>query len=281
MFTNARISREFKNARQALLGGEKTRAVRVKGALIPPDLTDREARFLEQVSLAADPADTMYRGGASVSYLCAGLSAVRCIDASLAAAGKTITKGAILDFPCGYGRVLRFLRVMFPDATIVGSELPGAGLEFCERVFSIQTIPSSVNLKTLTFPRKFDLIFCGSLFTHIDERMAVDLLGFFHRHLADGGVCIFTTHGPHVIDVIKNKVLKFNLSREGQERLVRDFLEKGYGFADYVGQSGYGISMTSQSRVAELAQSVGKWERVLYLDSGWHGLQDVHAFVLR
>jgi hypothetical protein len=110
--------------------------------------------------------------------------------------------------------------------------------------------------------------------------MAVDLLGFFHRHLAEGGVCIFTTHGPHVIDVMNSKVLKFNLSNEGQRRLVRDYQEKGYAFADYIGQSGYGISLTSQSRVAELALSVGKWEQVVYLDSGWHGLQDVHAFAV-
>jgi SAM-dependent methyltransferase len=276
-----RMNREFRNARQALLGGEATRALRVKGGLVPPDLTERETRFVEQISLTADPADTMYRPGTAVSYLCAGISAVRCIDASLAAGGKTISNGTILDFPCGYGRVLRFLRVMFPDATIVGSELPGAGLDFCQSVFSIQTIPSSVDLKTLTFPRKFDLIFCGSLFTHIDERMAVDLLGFFHRHLAERGVCIFTTHGPHVIDVMNDKVLTFNLTNEGKERLVRDFHEKGYGFADYVGQSGYGISLASQSRVAELAHSVGAWERVLYMDSGWHGLQDVHAFAAR
>ncbi|MEP7308758.1 MAG: class I SAM-dependent methyltransferase [Acidobacteriota bacterium] len=281
LYTTARRDREFKNARQILLGGEATRPLRLKGGLVPPDLTDREARLVEQISLVSDPADTMYRPGAAVSYLCAGVSAVRGIDASLAAAGKTISKGAILDFPCGYGRVLRFLRVMFPDATIVGSELPGAGLDFCRSAFSIQTIPSSVDLKTLTFPRKFDLMFCGSLFTHIDERMAVDLLGFFHRHLAEGGVCIFTTHGPHVIDVMNNKVLEFNLSSEGKERLVRDYQEKGYGFADYVGQSGYGISLVSQSHVAELAHRVGTWERVFLLDSGWHGLQDIHAFAAR
>jgi SAM-dependent methyltransferase len=281
LLTTAQMGREFRNARRALLGREATRALRAKGGLVPPDLTDREARYVEQVSLAVDPADTMYRPGMAVDYLCAGVSAVRCIDASLAAVGKTISKGAILDFPCGYGRVLRFLRVMFPDATIVGSELPGARLDFCRSAFSIQTIPSSVDLKTLTFPRKFDLIFCGSLFTHIDEPMAVDLLGFFHRHLAEGGVCIFSTHGPHLIDVMNSKVLTFNLSSEGKERLVRDYQEKGYGFADYVGQSGYGISLASQSRVAELAHSVGKWEQVVFLDSGWHGLQDVHAFAAR
>ena len=50
---------------------------------------------------------------------------------------------------------------------------------------------------------------------------------------------------------------------------------------DYVGQSGYGISMVSPAHIAELAQRAGKWERVLCMDSGWHGLQDVHAFAAR
>jgi hypothetical protein len=33
--------------------------------------------------------------------------------------------------------------------------------------------------------------------------------------------------------------------------------------------------------MVEMARSVGPWEPVYYLESGWHALQDVYAFMLR
>ncbi len=51
------------------------------------------------------------------------------------------------------------------------------------------------SFRNLSLPHRFDLIWCGSLITHIDEWAAVDLLDFFCRHLADRGVCVFTTLG--------------------------------------------------------------------------------------
>ena len=110
----------------------------------------------------------MYRPGWATSYLTAGLSASRSIQASLDAAGKVISGGSVLDFPCGYGRVLRFLKEMFPDSTIVASDIESEAVEFCQRAFAVQGYlsTSARSLKTLSLPWKFDLIWCGSLITH-------------------------------------------------------------------------------------------------------------------
>lgn len=245
------------------------------------ELAESEKVLLRDVSLNVTSSDTMYVPGEAENYLTAGLSASGCIQESLRSVGKRISNGAILDFPCGYGRVLRFLRKMFPDSEITGGELETAALDFCEREFSIRPFPSKGDFKSLSLPRKFDLIWCGSLLTHVDERVAGDVLGFFHRHLAPGGMCIFTTHGKRVADLMERKELTFGLTDEGQTTILRDYRTNGYGYADYPGCPDYGISITSPTRAVELARGLGAWEQVHFVENGWHNIQNVHAFALR
>jgi SAM-dependent methyltransferase len=245
------------------------------------DLNASEKRLVCSISLKVNPSDAMYTQGRAFSYLSAGLSASRCIQASLDSIGKTVSPGVILDFPCGYGRVLRFLKKLFPDSEIVGGDIEVAALDFCRRAFSVDGFLSQRDFRGLSLPRRFDMIWCGSLITHVDEQRAGDILDFFYRHLVDGGVCIFTTHGGRVAVRLESKELTFGLTEEAQRTILRDYRRQGYGFAEYFGTNGYGISVMSQSRIVELARSVGSWEQAHYMEEGWHTLQDVHAFVMR
>jgi len=258
---------EFYRAKQTLLGSKA--------------LSDGEKQLLARISLAVHREDSMHVSGYAGEYLFAGLSASRCIQAALNSISKERAVGSLLDFPCGYGRVLRFLRAMFPKSDITGCELQKTALDFCQRTFGIVPLLSSIDLKSLSLPRKFDLIWCGSLLTHIDENATTDLLRFFHRHLLVEGICIFTTHGQRAVEMIKDKRKTFPLVDKNQQKLLRDFQEEGYGYADYLNQTGYGISAVTRSRMVELARGVGTWEEVFFLDHGWHGLQDVYGFAMR
>jgi SAM-dependent methyltransferase len=173
------------------------------------------------------------------------------------------------------------LRKAFPASQIIGGEIESAALDFCRRTFSIDGFLSQPDLRNLSLPHRFDMIWCGSLITHVDEPTAADILDFFHRHLRDGGLCIFTTHGSRVAERVRSGELTFGLTEQGQRTILRDFQQQGYGFAEYEGGNGYGISVTSPSRIVELARSVGGWEQAHFLEEGWHTLQDVHAFVQR
>ena len=70
-------------------------------------------------------------------------------------------------------------------------------LDFCQRAFSAKTVRSDIDFNKLSLPGKYDLIWCGSLVTHLDELAAINLLKFFHSHLSPDGLCIFTTHGQY------------------------------------------------------------------------------------
>ena len=265
---------------QALRDAKRmTEFSRARRSLFSTGLTDPELRLLQQVSLKVSGSDQMHGPSDSAwDYLTAGLSARRCIQAAIDASGRSSPIESILDFPCGYGRVLRFLKVMFPDAAIVGGEVDSDMLDFCRRTFSIETILSKGDFDHLDFSRRFDFIWCGSLATHLDEKSTAGLMRFFYRHLRDGGTCVFTTHGQFIIELMRGKKM-FRLTPESDEKILRDFERHGYGYADYRnGPPGWGISASSHSRIAEMARNVGPWKETLFLDHGWHNFQDVYAF---
>src|SRR5262249_26008365 len=143
-------------------------------------------------------------------------------------------------------------------------EINTAALDFCQRVFFVSAFLSRANPRDLALPQRFDLIWCGSLITHIDEQATFDLLRFFYGHLSDQGLCVFTTHGQRSIEWIKCKKTTYGLTEEAQHKVLREFQVQGYGYADYPNQSGYGISTVSHSRIVELARSVGSWDEAFF-----------------
>ena len=262
-----RVRRDFDGAKHRLL--------------CSPDFTHEEKTLLEKVSLQIHEGDSMYTSSNAFHYLSVGLSASRCIREALRSAGKEFEDGSILDIPSGYGRVLRFLREMFPNAEITAAEIDRTALDFCRRHFAVTTFLSKTSFSDLNLPRRFDLIWCGSLFTHINEQSSRNLLQFFHDHLSTQGVCIFSTHGQRSIDWIQSKKVTYGLTENEQQEVIRGFQEQGYGYVDYPNESGYGTSTVSHQRMLELAKGVGSWYETLFLEHGWDNHQDVYAFAMQ
>jgi SAM-dependent methyltransferase len=245
------------------------------------DLTDFDKQLVKGASTRVDRRDTMYVGDA-VHYLSVGLSALRCVESAIAASGKEFRNGSILDFPSGFGRVLRFLRVRFPDADITAAEIERDALEFCSTNFHVTPLESKIPISSLELNATFDLIWCGSLFTHIDESAAIELLRFFHDHLsAGGGLCVFTTHGARVVERMVTSTWDYGLDDEAKRNLMRGYRLSGYGYVDYHGHSGYGTSAVTPDRMSHLAAGVGSWKQVCFLEHGWAQAHDVFGFVKR
>src|SRR4030095_7775281 len=129
--------------------------------LSDPTLDDSERTLLDKVSSRIYPGDGMYHGDGA-HYFKVGLSAIRCIDEALSRASLKEPK-MILDFPCGSGRVLRFLRQRFPVAEITACGLDSRPVQFCARTFGAMPAFSSLNLDEVSLDKTFDLIWCGSL----------------------------------------------------------------------------------------------------------------------
>jgi SAM-dependent methyltransferase len=220
----------------------------------------------------------MYVPGHADHYLSVGLSAVRCINKVIESVEKWPTPKTILDFPCGHGRVTRFLTLMFPAAEITGAEIDLGCLDFCKREFGIRPFESRADLASVFLPKTFDLIWCGSLLTHINEDAQAALLRLFCTALSDKGICIFTTHGWLFAEYLRTGINNYGLPSSCQQRILREFAEKGFGFVEYAEGARIGISVAQPSHMMELARSAGAWFPLLLIERGWDNHQDVYAF---
>ena len=275
----ALVSRTATRTAEAVRKRADLRAAKRK-LLVDPTLLSTDKHLLREVSLFVYPDDGMYISGEGEHYLRVGLSAIRCIDAALEGSGDSagVNPESILDLPCGYGRVLRFLRVRFPSAAITTSELDPQAVDFCARKFGTTGVMSSVDLDELELPGPFSLIWCGSLITHLDPTATEGLLRLLYRNLAPGGTCVFTSHGQRSVEWIESGRYNYLLDEPAKKPVLSDFHGWGYGYAGYETGSRYGVSVVSRDRMTALAAAAGDWKETRFLEHGWDDHQDVYAY---
>jgi SAM-dependent methyltransferase len=209
-------------------------------------------------------------------YLRVGLDALKNIDTSLA--GTKAGPQKILDLPCGHGRVMRFMKARFPDAELFAMEIDKSGLEFCGNTFSAKMLKSQPDFDALNLEQRFDLIWCGSLLTHITETTVASLLRFFLRHLAAGGTCVFTVTGRYSVELLRTGALDYGLDKSEIAAALQQYDQSGFGFGNYPSESGYGIALISREKLNKLALAAGDWTEVHFEERGWDNHQDVYAF---
>jgi SAM-dependent methyltransferase len=235
------------------------------------------------VSRLIAPRDGMFQGNED-HYFSVGFSAIRSIETALLAAHAEEPR-RILDLPCGHGRVLRMLRARFPDAEIAACDIERDGVDFCASTFGARPFYSVEDPDALSLPGQYDLIWCGSLFTHLPEPRWNALLRLFERALAPGGVLVFTTHGRQPESWLRTGTTKDGLTAEKMyglppqliQELMQSHESRGFGYVDYLGQRGYGISLSSLPFVVAKIQSNTSLELVLVVEHGWDEHQDVVA----
>ena len=122
-----------------------------------------------EVSTVISPNDEMLAGTDYAHYLAVGVSAMQNVHDTLKMHGLS-SPSSILDMPCGHGRVTRALRAVFPAADISVCDLNEDGVDFCAKHFDARPFLSSSDFSTLDLGRKFDVIWVGSLITHLPKR---------------------------------------------------------------------------------------------------------------
>ena len=249
------------------------------------DLTAGQVELLRRVSPKIHYRDNMYAGNGE-NYFRTGLSAVGCIDDVLHHAGCLRIRD-VLDMPCGYGRELRFMVLRFPEATFTACDIQPGAVDFCVQEFGAVAAYSRPKLSEVSFDRGFDLIWCGSLVTHLNRDAILDLLRLFSRHMNPGGVLIFTFHGDYVLRKMLDEGDKYELTSESQAALIASYTQTGYAYQDYPRGLGYfdfhpegrgfGVSLTSPDWLRDQTRAVGGLQEVYFKERGWANHQDVLA----
>jgi SAM-dependent methyltransferase len=230
---------------------------------------------LLKVSLNLSPVDHMYepqKEGSNVHYFTVGLQASLIIEKCSGIVNKNNVE-KILDFGCGYGRVLRFLINQFPKAQITGCELEEKYTDFCKEAFGVETFQSKANIKELPRDKKYDLIWAGSVFTHLSASKFEELFEYFNEVLNVDGVAVFTTHGRFSEEKLKSH--GYGLSRIGKKITEYQYKTMGYGYQDYPFAKGYGVSLMKPSWFMKFIKGYENIEVVTYSEQYWDRHQDV------
>ena len=130
-------------------------------------------------------------------YIADAQSAIANIDESLHVTGRSFAGvKACLDLPSGYGRVTRFLREKIASGHITACDIDGEAIRFCAREFRVKALLSRRDIRAVSFPERYDLIFVGSLLTHLPEVDCLRTLDALVDVLTPrGGVLVFSTQG--------------------------------------------------------------------------------------
>ena len=238
---------------------------------------DRYNQLIKEINLKRCYYDEMYENDGS-HYLKVGLSAISCIEDAIRESEANEIK-EVLDLPCGYGRVMRFVKARFPGAALTACDLNKHAVDFCAKEFGATPVYSKINLDEFTIGKKFDLIWCGSLITHLDIEHTKQVLRFFYRHLNTGGLLVFSMHGKEVMHNLKTRKYDYTLSNAAIEKIIAETESIGYGYANYKRTSGYGISLTTGAWMKQALDEVGQWKNYRHMETAWDNHHDIYTVV--
>jgi SAM-dependent methyltransferase len=242
----------------------------------PDDLVPLWQRYAAApVSRAIHPGDRMSAHHAHdwSKYERVGVSAARVVFAALALA-PTASVRRLLDFGSGYGRVARHFAALFPAARLFVADIDEQATAFCRDSFGATAVASGRDFARLDLPGELDLIWVGSVFTHIHWERMRELFASLAAALAPGGCLVATFHGPATIAVQEAQPI---IHPPFWQRIMAGYEARGVGHHPYGGANGadnWGVSLITPERVAALAAGTGLCQHG-HLHRGWAGFQDV------
>jgi SAM-dependent methyltransferase len=216
---------------------------------------------LPQELRVISPLDTMLDNGEE-SYFNIGLTAQYLCQKAL---GDRRPK-RVIDFPVGFGRVVRWFRYAWPEAEIFGVEIDRHALSFVKEQFGIHPVEADAHTK---IPGNADLIFSGSLLTHFDEWQWDAFIRLCVSSLGEDGLLVFTTHGRVAALQAKENPHRFGESIDGHA-LYAAYRKRGFAYLPYsASYPTFGLSLSSPAWVMSKLQVVPELKIVGFEEQGW------------
>jgi SAM-dependent methyltransferase len=235
-----------------------------------------------EISKEIGPHDGMFAPGVPGSeahYFSVGKSAIEAIAQVMVATRKT-SFGKVLDLPCGGGRVTRHLVKFFSDSEIFISELDRRNENFTAETFGVKPIVASPDF-TDRPSHTFDLIFVGSLVTHLDEPKFRRAVRWFTEALAPDGILVLTTSGRRA-DHCERNINRY-IDPGLWEGVSKGLRVQGFGYVETERNSAgsYGFTLAAPSWVARLIECDPSVRIASVQECAWDNHQDVFGIQKR
>lgn len=212
-------------------------------------------------------------------YIALGTSAVEHMERALAATGRSFADvRAFLDMGCGFGRVLRHVAARMNPRVVTACDIDDEAVRFCAAEFGALPLLSQPDFSRIGFPATYDVIWAGSLFTHLPPETGFGLLGILSGRLNPGGLLMFTTQGEGCLEHLgaygpmfagREPHYRGQIASDGAGYLPYDPAQRGYGIAIYPGDV---FRKSVEGRLGDTLRFVSHAPR------GWDNHQDIWAF---
>lgn len=185
----------------------------------------------------------------------------------------------VLEFGSSNGRLIRWLEPFVENREIWGVDVQAEKVLWAaENLSPPFRFATTTTVPHLPFPdRHFELIFAGSVFTHLGE-LHVAWLAELRRILAPGGLIYLTLHDEESIRILLAEEGRTGMKERIAGSSYREILETGD--FKFVSVAPYGNAMLSQvmmseayvSQIAEPLELVGRFPRA------YSGFQTAYVF---
>jgi SAM-dependent methyltransferase len=238
-----------------------------------------------EVSKSISPHDKMYREESPAHYFYVGrsnlLTILNILNIRASYPGGDAGLNTILDFGCGHGRFTRWLKAAFPGVEISVTDYDRTGVDWC--VSNLGCMDCGEDL----LPNFYDLIWLGSVFTHLPEHIAEPLLRRLMDSLRPNGVLAFTTQGRFSVERMKQfgwstdgrRWMHYSIDQPSFEFVAKGYRESGYGYIDYPEQKDYGVCIARPGWYSNIALKTDNFIQILFQEKGSDNHQDVSAFM--
>lgn len=170
------------------------------------------------------------KGIGDQAYLSVGERVPRVIRAAQEIAGCGPTE-RILDYGCGHGRVMRWLRAAYPDAEVSGADVLEDAVLFCAETFGAKPVHIDTSFAETDLGGVFDLIWLGSIYTHLSLESWHELTDLMVRHLAADGMLCFSVAGRSVAQkYAEGQITLRPTDAPAVDVMLDDYNSRGFGF---------------------------------------------------
>lgn len=189
---------------------------------VPAEYQNMKAYF---PSMSSEASQRHWTGDCGVSLLNQSVMFIKSLVHGYARiTGKSLENEIILDYGCGWGRLIRLLYKYVYYENIFAVDPWDQSIDECRKHGIKANLAISEWVpKILPFKKRFDLIFSFSVFTHLSEKTTRIILDTLRNYISDDGVLVITIRPKEYWQVHND--------REIISEMIKLHDEKGFAFS--------------------------------------------------
>lgn len=196
-----------------------------------------EHPFVDGIELPGFPPEEIQRnsvGSSGRHALSEGFNFYSEVKQYAAKSGSPLTSDSrILDFGCGWGRMIRFFLKNVVTDNLYGIDVDPEMIDICIKTvrhgnYSVVKPEPPTDFAN----NSFDVVYAYSVFSHLAEPVHIKWVEEFSRILKPGGILIVTTQARRFIELCRS-LRGQNHEFQWYQALANSFLDTEAAFADY------------------------------------------------